>query len=131
MQRLLGLFFLAVLTGACVAPCQSQERSAPDSELGSDSEEVAIRQAIDAYVLAFNRRDAEALAAHWSPGAVYTSRQSGEQFVGREAISELFGDILSSEQAPHLEVTTESIQFVSPNVALERGTATSHSGCAW
>jgi uncharacterized protein (TIGR02246 family) len=88
------------------------------------SKEGAIRDAINSYVVAFNARDAEALVAHWSPNGVYTSRTSGEQVTGREAMAAEFIAMFAGEDVPQLSVTTDSIEFISPNVALERGRAT-------
>jgi len=83
-----------------------------------------IEKAIASYVAAFNKRDAATVAAHWSPEAVYTSRfNGGDQIVGRAALEEEF-KTLFAEQELKLEVTTESIEFISPNVALEVGSAT-------
>lgn len=87
------------------------------------ADEVAIRQAVESYVTAFNGGDAEALAAMWSADAIYTRPLSGEQVVGREAISEEFSAIMASDDGAKLSVTTNSVEFISPNVALEYGTA--------
>ncbi len=87
------------------------------------SDEAAIRQAVESYVAAFNQGDAKALAAMWSPEAVYTNPLSGEQVVGREAIEQQFASIFTEATGAKLEAQTEAIQFVSPNVAVEQGTA--------
>jgi uncharacterized protein (TIGR02246 family) len=100
------------------AVCLSQESASPDKDEG------AIQKAIGSYVKAFNARDAKALAAHWSPDGVYTSRTSGDQVIGRDAISKEFAVMMDAKDVRKLAVTTDSIQFISPNVALERGTAT-------
>jgi uncharacterized protein (TIGR02246 family) len=98
------------------------------SALGAEAdrqaaEEAAIRKAVESYVAAFNQADARALAAMWSPEAVYTNPLSGQQVVGREAIQQQFAEIFADAQGAKLQVTTEAIQFVSPNVAVETGTA--------
>ena len=85
--------------------------------------EAAIRKAVESYVVAFNKGDGKALAALWSPEGVYTNPISGEQVVGRKAIEEQFSGIFAESKGVKLEAKTESIQFVSPNVAVERGTA--------
>ncbi len=59
----------------------------------------------------------------WSPEAVYTNPLSGEQVVGREAIEKQFAAIFAEAKGAKLEAKTDSIQFVSPNVAVEQGTA--------
>ncbi len=101
--------------GAAAEPANAQD---------ANPEEAAVRQAIASYVDAFNQRNAERLAAHWSPDGVYISRDSGEQVVGRAAMIQEFSTMLQGEDLPQLGVVTESLQFVSPNVALERGVAT-------
>lgn len=82
-----------------------------------------IEAAVRAYVEAFNARDAEALVRLWSPDGVYISRSTGETLVGRDALLEEFTEILGDDSAPRLEATSDSVDFVSPNVAIERGTA--------
>ena len=90
---------------------------------GQVAEEAAIRKAVESYVAAFNQGDAKALAAMWSPEAVYTSPLSGEQVVGHEAIETQFSAIFAEAKGAKLEAKTDAIQFVSPNVAVEHGTA--------
>ena len=86
-------------------------------------DEAAIRKAVESYVAAFNQGDAKALAGLWSPEAVYTNPLSGEQVVGREAIDAQFTAIFAEAKGAQLEAKTETIQFISPNVAVEQGTA--------
>lgn len=87
------------------------------------AEEAAIRKTVAAYVQVFNNRDARALADHWSPDAVYANRITGEEVVGRAAIAEQFTALFKAQPEVKLDVSVESIQFVSPNVAVEHGTA--------
>src|SRR5687767_5951862 len=86
-------------------------------------DETAIRKSADSYVNAFNDRDAKALAAHWSPGAVYQNPLTDEEVTGRDAIEKQFAAIFADLKDAKLEATIESVQFVSPNVAVEHGTA--------
>jgi uncharacterized protein (TIGR02246 family) len=86
-------------------------------------DEAAIRKAVESYVAAYNQQDAKALAAMWSPEAVYTNPISGEQVVGREAIEQQFAGIFVDAAGAKLEATTDSVQFISPGVAVEHGTA--------
>jgi uncharacterized protein (TIGR02246 family) len=85
--------------------------------------EAAIRKAVQSYVAAYNGGDGKALAALWSPDAVYTSPLTGEQVFGREAIEAHFTAMFEELKGVRLEVNSDSIQFVSPNVAIESGTA--------
>jgi uncharacterized protein (TIGR02246 family) len=104
---------LIVVISARAAETKSEDR--PD--------ENAIRAAVASYVAAFNQGNAAALAALWSPEAVYTNPLTGQQVVGRAEIEAQFAAIFAEAKGTKLEATTTSIQFVSPNVALERGTA--------
>ncbi|MFZ5828809.1 MAG: YybH family protein [Planctomycetota bacterium] len=110
-----------ILTAAMVA-CGLATVSAAEVDRQA-ADEAAIRKGVDAYVAAFNQGDAKALAALWSPEAVYTNPISGEQVVGREAIEGQFAAIFE-EKGIKLSATTSAIQFVSPNVAVEQGVAT-------
>src|SRR5690606_20371771 len=85
--------------------------------------EAAIRKAVEGYVAAFNQNDAKALAAFWSPEAVYTNPVSGEQAVGHDEIEQQFSTIFAEAKGIKIEAATESVSFVSPNVAIEQGTA--------
>jgi len=92
-------------------------------EPAASSDEATIRKNVQAAVEAFNRQDAKALAALWSPEAVYTLRTSGSQVVGREAIEKDYGALFEGKKDRKLSIEIEAINFVSPNVAIERGTA--------
>jgi uncharacterized protein (TIGR02246 family) len=102
-------------------------QDAPSESVESIDQRAADRLKIEtvteAYVAAFNAGDVDKLVGHWSPDAVYISRTSGDRLTGHESLKEEFTAILSSEDAPKLAVETESIEFVSPNVAIQRGLA--------
>lgn len=85
------------------------------------ADEAAIRKNAEAYVAAYNNRDANALAAMWSPDAVYTDPSTGAAATGREEIAKLFATTLAGLKDARLEVQVEAVQFVSPNVAIETG----------
>lgn len=86
-------------------------------------EEAAIRKALEAYIVAFNKADAKAVASMWTPEAVYLNPLSDERVVGREAIEKQMADTFAETKGIKLEATTTSIQFISPGVAVEHGTA--------
>lgn len=96
-------------------------RAADDDSQAAD--EAAIRKSVETYVASFNRGDAAALAALWTPEAVYTHPISGEQVIGRENIQKQFADIFAESKQIKLEAATQAIQFISPGVAVEQGNA--------
>jgi uncharacterized protein (TIGR02246 family) len=110
-----------LLAGAMFAWSVAAAIGAEDSQPSAD--EAAIRQAAASYVDAFNKHDAEAVADQWSPDAVYLNRTTGEEAVGRAAITRQFAHLFQEQPEVKLEVAVTSVQFVSPNVAIEHGTA--------
>ena len=108
------LLMLSMVSGSAV--CQETDPETPD-------ETKRIRAAVESYVAAYNARDVEKLVAHWSPDAVYISRDSGDALQGHEEMIAEFSAVFAEQSVPKLAVTTESIDFISPNVAVERGTA--------
>jgi uncharacterized protein (TIGR02246 family) len=111
------LLCLVILGGAVV------NRSFAGQPRDPAADEAAIRKADAAYVEAFNKHDVKALADAWSPEAVYLNRVSGDEVVGRAAIAEEFTAVFKDQPEVKLELNVESIQFVSPNVAVEQGIA--------
>lgn len=87
------------------------------------ADKAAIEKAIESYTAAFNAADAKALAAHWSPEAVYINPLTGSQVEGRAAIEKEFAAILADLKDTKLAVDVGSIRFISPSVAVENGVA--------
>jgi len=114
-----------VVLALCALATRVLEQPASGQGAGEVSGgESVIRQAVAAYVEAFNKHDATALARFWSPDAVYLNRVTNEQVVGRPAIAEQFRSLFKDAPEINLAVNTKSIQFISPNVAVEHGTST-------
>jgi uncharacterized protein (TIGR02246 family) len=93
--------------------------------LGADqaADEAAIRAAVESYVKAYNAGDANALAGHWSEQAVYQNPLTGTEVTGRDAIAAEFKAVLAETKGSQLAVEVQSIDFVSPSVAVEHGVA--------
>ncbi len=96
------------------------------TETATEHEKAAaeVSAAIQSYIAAFNAKDVAELVSHWSPQGVYISRTTGERVIGHEALTVEFTAIFAGENVPKLAGATESIELISPNVALERGVAT-------
>jgi uncharacterized protein (TIGR02246 family) len=75
------------------------------------ADEATIRANAAKYVESYNRRDSRTMASMWSPEAIYIDEETGEKAVGHEAI------------AKQLTIHIDSIDFLSPNVAVEKGAA--------
>lgn len=112
-----------ILTALMLALICPGSTRAQESVTTPTSPEEEVTTAVTAYVNAFNQQDAPKLASLWSADAVYTNRLSGEVVTGRMAIQTQFEELFKAMPKLKLEVTSESIQMLSPNVAVEHGTA--------
>lgn len=99
------------------------ETAATVAASAAPANESEIRQAVAAYVDAFNHHDSAALAKLWSREAVYVDRVTGVEAAGREAIARQFEAMFEHQPDVKLSISTESISFLSPNVAVEHGTS--------
>lgn len=122
--RPLLVVVLILSIGALVL--RAQQPAAPPAQpaapiIDQRADEAAIRENAQKYADAFNRRDARALAEMWSPEAVYMNPVTGDSVTGRSAIEHEFSAIFGEAGEARLEVAVESIEFVSPNVAVEHG----------
>lgn len=92
-------------------------------DLKPSADEQAIRQNVKAYVEAYNRRDAQAVAAMWAEDAVYVNRSTGQQFVGPKEIQSDLEAQFAQNKDSKLRIDVESIRMLSPSVGIERGVA--------
>src|SRR4051812_49481838 len=115
MKRMQALYIVITCCANCFALNVCRADQAAD--------EAAIRKNDDAYVEAYNKHDAKAIASMWSPEAVYVDPETGAEAVGRDEIEKEFADTFANLKDAKLEVNAESIKFLSPNVAVETGTA--------
>lgn len=118
-------FLFSVVLGGAAGLSLGQEAAPPAGAAGAGGAgaEAKIKQGVAVYVKAFNARDSKALAEQWSPDAVYVNRITGEEVTGRKAITEQFDALFKAQKDLKMDVSTESIRFLSPNVAVEQGTA--------
>jgi uncharacterized protein (TIGR02246 family) len=85
-------------------------------------DEAAIRKAIASYVEAFNKADAKAVAAHWTPGGEFIT-PGGQTLKGRDVIEKEFAAYFGETKDAKVEVASPAIRFISPGVAVEEGMA--------
>jgi uncharacterized protein (TIGR02246 family) len=97
------------------APAASAKPAAGDDE-------KAIRATADAFVKAFDAGDAKAVGALWAPDAEYTD-ESGQSIRGRAAIEKEYADLFKEHPGATMTVAIESIRFLGPDSAVEKGVA--------
>lgn len=116
-----GLVTRGLPVAAALVLALSISGNAAEKKPDDKSDEQAIRAAVDSYVVAYNRGDAKAVAAHWSESAQWIS-PSGQRFQGRQAIEAELRTIFAENKGLRIEVMSPSVRLVSPDVAVEEGT---------
>jgi uncharacterized protein (TIGR02246 family) len=114
-------------TSSTIAPAREGGQAAEEeqpAEADTSADEEAIRECVAKYVEAYNRRDSKTMASCWSPEAVYMDPETGEGIVGQDEIAKHFDHQFAGAEDAKLVVVIDSIEFVSPNVAIEKGAAT-------
>jgi uncharacterized protein (TIGR02246 family) len=81
---------------------------------------AAIAKNGEAFIEAFHKGDAKALAAFWTEDGDYTD-QNGHHMKGRAAIEKTFGEHFGQHPGLKLRINSESLRFVTPDVAIEDG----------
>jgi uncharacterized protein (TIGR02246 family) len=123
---------VAVFAAPCAALAQSGTATAPaivetevviEESIAPSADEAAIRENAAKYVEAYNRRDSKTMASMWSPDAVYIDDSTGDRYVGRDEIAKHFDYLFAGAEDAELSISVNEIDFVSPNVAVEQGSA--------
>src|SRR5262249_5082346 len=96
------------------------EKPAPKRKTYPKEEEALVKQA-EAFVAAFHKGDAKAVAAFWMADGDYTD-QTGKQMKGRAAIEKAFKEFFAENKGLKLRIDILSLRFVTPDVAFEEGT---------
>jgi uncharacterized protein (TIGR02246 family) len=121
-----SIFLLAVCVivpciGLTVIPAADRPSAESPTQPNSADDEAAVRAAWVEFVEDYNARDAEKLAELWSPEAIYSDPLTSEEIVGRSAIEKTFADAFADKKDIKLAVDINSLDFVSPNVAITKG----------
>lgn len=95
---------------------------APTQSRGDETKAVSARVA--AYVDAFNRRDLDACAEHWSENAEYVVPGSAQRMQGRAAIRKALEKLLETDEPFQMSVSEQRFRAATPDTVLEEGTAT-------
>ena len=93
------------------------------------SDEAAIRKQSAAFVQAFEKGDAKALAALWTEEGEYIDDEA-TTYRGRAAIAAAYAQFFAKNPKVKLELNIDSIRFLSRDTAVEEGYAKAHAGKA-
>jgi uncharacterized protein (TIGR02246 family) len=116
-MRSVPVSFLALSAALlCLAPRPARGQGAA----GAAEDKEAIAKNAEAFVEAFHRGDAKALADFWTPGGDYTTVH-GHHLKGRKAIAKVYAGFFAENKGLKLRVDSQSLRFITPDVAVEDG----------
>lgn len=91
-------------------------------------ESQAIRQAMAAYAVAFNKGDVDGILGIWADDAEFTD-EAGMTTKGRTALAALFRKSLQENKGLKVTITTNTLSFLKDDIAVQDGTAVlTHTG---
>jgi uncharacterized protein (TIGR02246 family) len=94
--------------------------TSPARGADSDPQEAAITKTAEAFVEAFAKGDAKAVASFWTPDGDYVD-PSGRVLSGRPAIEKDFADLFAENKGLKLRIEVASLKFPTPDTAVEDG----------
>jgi uncharacterized protein (TIGR02246 family) len=112
------LLWLLAISGVAVGFAAS--RAPADQSSGNAEDKAAIQKNAAAFVEAFHRGDAKAIAVLWTTDGEYTD-QTGRHMKGRENLEKAFEGFLAENKGLKVRIESESIRFITPDVAIEKG----------
>jgi uncharacterized protein (TIGR02246 family) len=113
----------AIFVILITAPCASAAEKGKDAKSkDAKSADAPIRATAEAFVQAFNRGDAKALAAMWTEAGTLADDR-GELFKGRPAIEKEYAAFFQQNPGAKLEIAVTSVDFPTPTMAIEDGAA--------
>jgi uncharacterized protein (TIGR02246 family) len=97
-----------------------------------DEAKAAIQKQAEAFVEAFHKGDAQSVAALWAEDCDFID-QTGQRLKGRKAIEKGFTELFAENKGLKLRIDSDSLRFVTPDVAIEDGTTEvfSSDGAPW
>ncbi len=83
----------------------------------------ALRQVAENFIIAFNEKDAAAVAALFAEQGEISDLKAKDLISGRGEIQAHYAARLAAEDAPQLAIEVESVRLLGPSLAVEDGTA--------
>ena len=108
------ILVLLVLAAAGPAAARPPKDRNPEAE-------AAIQKNAEAFVEAFAKADAAAVAAFWAADGEYAAL-AGPPLHGREAIEKAFRGLFEANKGLKVRVESDALRFLTPEVAVEDGT---------
>ena len=113
-----ALFWIAGALALAVSLSARPALAADSDDNAADA--AAMKKNAEAFTAAFDKGDAKAVAAFWTPDGDYVD-ETGRHMKGREEIEKAFTEFFSENKGLKVQIHTESLRFVTPDVAVEDG----------
>lgn len=104
---------------AAPGPSEKQKPTKPDQTV---EDLAALRAGSQAFVAAFNKGDAQAVAALWTEDGEYLD-EAGRNFAGREAIEKGYAEFFADHAGCKIRIMIDSLRLLGDNAAVEEGRA--------
>ena len=127
MKQTVILALLIVTSGVRLGMAQESKPNSPAKKEPAQRRESspdldAIRAGSQAFVAAFNKQDAKAVATLWAEDGQYID-DTGRVFAGREAIGKAYAQFFAENPGAQLRINIDSLRLLSPDAAIEAGHA--------
>ncbi len=127
MRKTAVFVLLLLASGICLVEAQeinsrASDKKAPTEHRESAQELAAIRKASDAFVAAFNKGDAKAVAALWTKDGEYID-DAGRRFTGRDAIEKGYAEFFADNAKVKIRIMIDALRLLSDDAAIEDGRA--------
>jgi len=122
---LVSVFLLASVccsSGVAQETAPNTPTDVPGSKQDAEADLAVIRAASEAFIAAFNKQDAKAIAALWTEDGEFIDDR-GRRFAGRDAIEKGYAGVFAANSDVAVRMVIDSLRIVSPNVAIEDGRA--------
>jgi uncharacterized protein (TIGR02246 family) len=110
------LMMLVVVGAAALA----QQAKAPADSKGLNGDEQTLRESVEVFVKLYNAHKSEEVAALFAPDSRMVFRD-GSEVNGRDEIKDSFDEAFRASPKTAISVVVDSIQFLTPDVAVEEG----------
>lgn len=108
---------VAMALGVVASHAQQQQQSTAPAQ---GQEGTGYGPRAQAFIAAFNKGDAKAVAAFWTPEGDYTD-QAGHKYKGRAALEKLYSRVFAERKGAKLKIIVTSLRLVTADVAIEEG----------
>jgi uncharacterized protein (TIGR02246 family) len=122
----IGTALLGALSLASFGERSSEQQALPEkaqptrASSAAGEAENAVRQAVDAYIAAYNQKDAAKLAALFTADATLVDSENTETR-GREAIAQQFNEGFAERSGYTLEAKIDRVRLITPDAAQADG----------